>query len=180
MSDFDVNPYAPPSSQIEAPDRPLQYVGFWLRVLATLIDTVLIVLLTMPLLLLVYGPAYLDSTALLEGPLDLLISYVLPAIVVVVFWAYRSATPGKMLIGAKIVDADTGGRPTPKQLIGRYLAYYLSSLPLGLGFFWVAWDRRKQGWHDKLARTVVVRPTESPAPGLEFRPVPDRINHRDQ
>lgn len=170
MTDFNENPYAPPSSQIERPDMPLQYVGFWPRVLASLIDTVLILLLTMPLLLLLYGPAYLDSTDLLQGPMELLISYVLPAVVVVVFWVYRSATPGKMMIGAKIVDADTGGRPTTGRLIGRYLGYYLSSLPLGLGFFWVAWDRRKQGWHDKLARTVVVRPTESPAPGLEFRP----------
>lgn len=179
MSDFNDNPYAPPESQVEAPDLPLQYVGFWLRTLATLIDTVLIMLLTFPLLLMVYGAAYLDSTDLIEGPLDLLISYVLPAIVVVLFWTYRSATPGKMMIGAKIVDADTGERPTIGRLIGRYLGYYLSSLPLGLGFLWIAWDGRKQGWHDKLARTAVVRATDQPVPGLEFRPAPDWINRVD-
>ncbi len=43
------------------------------------------------------------------------------------------------------------------QAIGRYLAYYVSSIPLGLGLLWVAFDRRKQGWHDKLAGTFVIR-----------------------
>ena len=43
------------------------------------------------------------------------------------------------------------------QSIGRYLAYFLSTLPFGLGLLWVAWDPKKQGWHDKLAGTVVVR-----------------------
>jgi uncharacterized RDD family membrane protein YckC len=76
---------------------------------------------------------------------------------VVLFWMYRQATPGKMAISARIVDAQTGGRPSNAQLIGRYFAYYLSMLPFCLGFVWVAFDPRKQGWHDKLAGTVVVR-----------------------
>ncbi|RYY81863.1 MAG: RDD family protein, partial [Comamonadaceae bacterium] len=37
------------------------------------------------------------------------------------------------------------------------LAYFVSAIPLCIGFLWVAWDPRKQGWHDKLAGTVVVR-----------------------
>ena len=56
-----------------------------------------------------------------------------------------------------IVDSRTGEKPSSGQMIGRYLAYYLSMLPFFLGFIWVAIDERKQGWHDKLARTVVVR-----------------------
>jgi uncharacterized RDD family membrane protein YckC len=43
------------------------------------------------------------------------------------------------------------------QCIGRYFAYFLSFLGLCLGFMWVGWDERKQGWHDKLAGTLVVR-----------------------
>ena len=62
-----------------------------------------------------------------------------------------------MAISARIVDARTGNRPSNGQLVGRYLAYYLSMLPLFAGFFWVAFDPRKQGWHDKLANTLVVR-----------------------
>jgi uncharacterized RDD family membrane protein YckC len=63
-----------------------------------------------------------------------------------------------MAISATIVDANTGKRPTTGQFIGRYLAYYVSMIPLFLGFFWIGIDARKQGWHDKLAGTVVVRP----------------------
>ncbi len=94
---------------------------------------------------------------MLQGPADFLINWLLPAIAVVVFWIYRQATPGKIAIGARIVDADTGGKPSTRQLIVRYLGYYVSMLPLMAGIVWVAFDPRKQGWHDKLAGTVVVR-----------------------
>jgi uncharacterized RDD family membrane protein YckC len=62
-----------------------------------------------------------------------------------------------MAIGARIVDAATGGKPTTGQLIGRYLAYYVSTLPFLIGFIWVGIDQRKRGFHDMLAGTVVVR-----------------------
>ena len=81
----------------------------------------------------------------------------MPAIAIILFWIYRAATPGKMAISAKIVDVQTGGQPSTGQLVGRYFAYFISALPLGLGIFWVAFDKKKQGWHDKLAGTVVVR-----------------------
>jgi uncharacterized RDD family membrane protein YckC len=48
--------------------------------------------------------------------------------------------------------------PSTGQLVGRYLAYYVSIIPFMAGILWVAFDPRKQGWHDKLAGTVVVRP----------------------
>ncbi len=41
--------------------------------------------------------------------------------------------------------------------MGRYLGYFASTIPLCLGFLWIAFDKRKQGWHDKLAGTVVIR-----------------------
>ena len=61
-----------------------------------------------------------------------------------------------MAVKIKIVDASTGNPPTLRQLLVRYLASYLSLLPLGLGFIWADFDRRRQAWHDKLADTVVV------------------------
>jgi uncharacterized RDD family membrane protein YckC len=67
------------------------------------------------------------------------------------------AGTGDRGIGAKVVDAKTLGKPSNGQFIGRYLCYYVSSLLLGLGFIWVGFDSRKQGWHDKLAGTVVIR-----------------------
>ena len=137
----------------------LEYVGFWLRVWASIIDTLLVMLICAPLVSWYYGPIDLlsDELVLMRGPADLVINWVLPAIAIVLFWIYRQATPGKMAIGARIVDAKTGGKPTTGQLIGRYFGYYVSTIPLFLGLIWVGLDPRKQGWHDKLAGTVVVR-----------------------
>jgi uncharacterized RDD family membrane protein YckC len=135
----------------------LEYAGFWIRVWASVIDTVLLGVLMYPALTAIYGDAYWEGTDFIRGPADFLISWVLPAIAVVWFWMARQATPGKMAIGARIVDANTGNNPSTTQLIVRYLGYFVSAIPLCLGIFWVGFDARKQGWHDKLARTVVVR-----------------------
>jgi uncharacterized RDD family membrane protein YckC len=101
------------------------------------------------------------SERFIQGPADLLLNWVLPAVAVILFWNYRQATPGKMAIGARIVDAKTGGKPSTGQLIGRYFGYFVSSIPLLLGLIWVGIDQRKQGWHDMLAGTLVVRPKTS-------------------
>ena len=135
----------------------LEYVGFLSRVGASLIDTVLLLMICWPLLTMTYGWQYWTTSALIQGPVDFLINWVLPGIAIVLFWVYRQATPGKIAIGARIVDARTGARPSTGQLLVRYLGYYVSTIPLGLGLIWVAFDPRKQGWHDKLAGTVVVR-----------------------
>lgn len=147
----------------------LEYVGFWARAGAALIDTVLIGIITWPLLTLVYGSEYWSGTALIHGPIDFLISWVFPAVAVIIFWAMKQATPGKMAVSATIVDARTGGKPSTGQLVGRYFAYFLALLPLGLGYIWVAFDSRKQGWHDKLAGTVVVRPKVRGPRHVEFQ-----------
>ena len=135
-----------------------EYVGFWARVGASLIDTLLLCVILYPVLTLIYGRAYWSDPDLFKGPADVVVQLVLPAIAIVAFWIARQATPGKMVIHARIVDAETGEPPTRAQAIRRYVAYYVSLFGFGLGFFWVAWDRRKQGWHDKLAGTVVIRP----------------------
>jgi uncharacterized RDD family membrane protein YckC len=132
------------------------YVGFLPRVLASVVDSFLAMVIIMPVLFGVYGESLLSLESFTKGPLYYLMTWVLPAVAVILFWIARAATPGKMLIKARIVDANTGGKPTTGQLIGRYLGYYVSMLPLFLGFLWIAFDKRKQGWHDKLAHTVVV------------------------
>ena len=138
-------------------DESPEYVGFWARVLAALIDSILIAIATAPLLYTIYGAGYWNSGDLIQGGWDFLLSWLFPIAAVILFWTYKSATPGKMAISAVIVDARTGGRPSIGQWIGRYFAYIIAFVPLGLGVLWVAFDRRKQGWHDKLAKTVVVR-----------------------
>jgi len=152
------NPYQPPQAELlDSDEIPMEYVGFWMRVLASIIDSILISLITLPLLMAVYGQEYWQSEALIQGVWDFIISWLLPAVAIILFWVYRSATPGKILIKAKIVDAETGERPTTGQFIGRYLGYFVAMLPFMLGIIWVAFDARKQGWHDKLAHTVVIK-----------------------
>jgi uncharacterized RDD family membrane protein YckC len=145
------------SKEIQVNERGIEYAGFWIRVWASIIDTLIEAVIVLPILYGVYGEDYFyDTNTWVHGPIDFLLSWVLPAFAVITFWAYKSATPGKMIIQAKIVDAHTGGKPTLGQFVGRYFAYFVSIIPLGLGIFWVAFDRRKQGWHDKLAGTVVI------------------------
>jgi uncharacterized RDD family membrane protein YckC len=140
-------------------EQDYEYAGFWIRTGATIIDTILIMIITYPLLISIYGWAYFDTeqSGIVAGPADFLITWVLPAVAVILFWLKKQATPGKMAVSAKVVDAKTGKTLSIGQSIGRYLAYFVSVLPFGLGFIWIAFDRKKQGWHDKLANTVVIR-----------------------
>jgi uncharacterized RDD family membrane protein YckC len=139
----------------------LEYAGFWLRVWATVIDTFVIGLVILPVLGWFYGRSYVSGFSsgfgFAQEPSDWLLSCIVPAAVVVIFWATKQATPGKMAIAARVVDARTGGKPTISQWIIRYIGYYVCIFPLCLGLLWVAFDARKQGWHDKMAGTVVVR-----------------------
>ena len=137
----------------------LEYAGFWVRVGASLIDTVLMMIIIWPILTMIYGQDYWLGESFVYGFWDFIFNYILPAIAVIVFWMYKSATPGKMALKLSIVDAKTGGKPTTGQLVGRYLAYYVSAIPLLMGFIWVGIDKKKQGWHDKLAGTVVLKST---------------------
>ena len=134
----------------------IMYVGFWPRVLASLVDTAIVALITAPLMYLAYGEMHPSTDSFAIGPMDIMINYLLPFVGGILFWIYKSATPGKMVIKAQIVDANTGNKPSVKQSVIRYLGYFVSTIPLGLGLMWVGWDKRKQGWHDKLANTVVV------------------------
>ena len=132
-----------------------EYVGFWKRVFATLIDSLVVIAVFVPVALAVYGTQYLQFNAAGKTQVfDWLMNGLL-VVAIIVLWRYRGATPGKMLVSARIVDADTLGAPSTGKLIGRYFAYFVSTIPLCLGFLWIAFDKRKQGWHDKLAGTLV-------------------------
>jgi uncharacterized RDD family membrane protein YckC len=136
------------------------YASFERRMLASMIDTLLIMIIILPLIkpfMTVVQPAteYIHAlTAKLqqgslstldyntqifdymlgEGGrlllLDLTYQTIFMGVVVVLFWIYRSATPGKMILNMEIVDAKTGEKPTRKQCIIRYVGYIVAVLPL--------------------------------------------------
>ena len=138
--------------------------SFWHRVGAQLIDSVLSYLLSVALSLLaamlglMAGGPEITVEGLEEPSLaaTLMLQLIL-ALVVLLFWATRQATPGKLLLGLRIVDAGHGGMPGFGQLVRRYVGYIVSAIPFCLGYFWVLWDGKRQGWHDKMAHTLVVR-----------------------
>lgn len=142
-------------------DTIYAYAGFWVRFFAQIIDGILFLLITLPVLYLIYGEAYFTTEPamglLFYRTADVLISLVFPLVACLWFWMQKGATPGKMLLGLKVLDAKTGNLLTLGQALLRYVGYILSSLIFCLGYIWVGFDKKKQGWHDKMAKTVVVR-----------------------
>jgi uncharacterized RDD family membrane protein YckC len=134
------------------------YAGFWARAIAFLVDWLIVVVISMPVIVLVFGAEYFSLDPVRRS-WDLLIALI-AGIAIVVFWRYCGATPGKLAVGLKVVDAETGQPPSTGRLVVRVLSYFVSALPLYLGFLWIAVDRRKQGWHDKIAGTVVIQDTD--------------------
>ena len=130
--------------------------GFWIRSLAALIDILLLTMILAVPLTYIYGMNYWIDTSLFKGYWYVVLSFVVPVILTLWLWLMFKATPGKMLLGLEIVDAKTGGKMSLKQAIVRYFAYILSSVFVMLGFVWIAFDKQKQAWHDRLANSVVI------------------------
>jgi len=125
------------------------YAGFWRRVGAALLDSIIFTVLFG----LVLGSVYLNAEFWsIEGLLTNALWLGLTAWL----WVKFLGTPGKLLLDCQVVDAQTFEPLRPRQALLRYFAYIVSLLPLGLGFLWIAWDKRKQSFHDKIANTVVL------------------------
>jgi uncharacterized RDD family membrane protein YckC len=103
------------------------------------------------------GAAFLDI--ILVGILCILLHPIAPVVALAYFsglWAWKGTTIGGIVVGLKVVRADGKPLTFPVTLI-RSLAAAFSVIVLFLGFLWIAWDSEKQGWHDKIAGTVVLR-----------------------
>lgn len=149
------------------PQSTSPYGGFWRRALATLFDTLLMTPVVVVLLQLSYGRDYWRWVAeggdgMFYGAGEIVFGYLLPAVFIVGCWCLFKGTPGKRVLGLAVVDARTGNPLSPARATLRLLAYLVSYIPLGLGFLWIAWDKRKQGFHDKIARSLVVREQSEP------------------
>jgi uncharacterized RDD family membrane protein YckC len=86
--------------------------------------------------------------------------YILTVILAAVYFTYFHAsigqTPGKKLFALRVVDFN-GQAPRTSIAFLRFVAGTFSLLLMGMGFFWIGLDLNKQGWHDKIAQTVVIR-----------------------
>ena len=91
-------------------------------------------------------------TALLAASFVLLFAYL-----VAFDGGERGATPGKRILGLRVADADTGGPIGLRRAAVRRVVYVVGGSACYLGWLWLFANERRQSWHDKAARTVVVR-----------------------
>lgn len=138
--------------------------GFWIRLLAYLIDNFIYGIATgifsAPI---VFLAPQGDISAAGPGASGAFLVAILLSLALWVFnWGWlvakKGATMGKLILDLKIVRPD-GSYPTLWRalLLRHFIGYTISSFILGLGYLWIAFDKEKQGWHDKIADTRVVR-----------------------
>ncbi|MDA8351305.1 MAG: RDD family protein [Pseudomonadota bacterium] len=127
-------PHAPTPMELSTLPR----AGFWIRMLALLIDLVLVS----------FALSAIEHHGT-DGLLLVLATYG------ALMWKLRGTTVGGIICHLRVVRID--GQPVGwETAILRALGCFLSLIAAGLGFFWIAFDRERQAWHDKIAGTVVV------------------------
>ena len=85
---------------------------------------------------------------------------ILVGIYFVTFWRLFGQTPGKWVMGLKVVASNGGTMKSGRSLL-RFFGYWISALPFYAGFAWILGPARR-GWHDRLAGTEVVYVTRAP------------------
>jgi uncharacterized RDD family membrane protein YckC len=149
------------------------YAGFWIRVVARLVDTLIIGVPFAILFLIVAvaaGAAASGSSSSSNGTNGAAAAafggiFVLLYLILIVvtfgywiyFWGSSGQTLGMRFLRLKVVDANTGGSIGYGRAAIRLLMSFVNSLACYIGWIWVAFDPRKQGWHDKVANSVVIR-----------------------
>jgi uncharacterized RDD family membrane protein YckC len=157
-----------------APRQPVfRYAGFWIRVVASLIDGIILGVAGSAVQLLLLGSALGPFTRMRQDlppdealaalgammgtlALSLLIGTAIGASYEGFFISRIGATPGKMALGLKVVRPD-GGPVSFGRAVGRYFAKSLSLMILGIGYIMVGFDSQKRGMHDMICDTRVIK-----------------------
>lgn len=157
------NPPAIVPTDMSAEAAATEYAGFWRRVLATLIDG--LILGAIGIGLTIFGVFSLIPAPLLGGATTFMSGIAgANTLSTLLSWLYYSlqecsphqATLGKRAVGIRVVDLE-GQRISFARATGRYFGKILSALFFGIGFLMVAFTGKKQGLHDMLAGTLVVK-----------------------
>jgi uncharacterized RDD family membrane protein YckC len=159
----DLRKYTPPVSQSGTQTRQsvapdVKYAGFWLRFVAFFIDILLFCILFFPII---------PYMMIVVNPTDTILLTVIltaPILFIVLYWIYSSlmeaskkqATLGKLVFGIIVTD-DISERITLSRATGRYFAKILSFYILCIGHIMIAFTQKKQGLHDLLASTLVIK-----------------------
>jgi uncharacterized RDD family membrane protein YckC len=140
--------FPPPTGRASGPRA-----GFGTRLLALIVD---ILVLLIPNVILIVA-------------VEQVLANLLSALLSIAYYTYfeggpRGQTPGKRAMGIRVIDFSAGGSIGYGRALVRTLGRYVSGIPLGLGYFWMLWDKEKQTWHDKFANSVVVPIEAYPVP----------------
>ena len=142
------------------------YAGFWIRVGAYIIDAI-IISVAQWIIFAAFGVSMFGATSLDPAAADAfattggIIAYAITTIGGILYFVLlessaKQATVGKMALGLIVTDL-SGNRISAARALGRYFAKILSALILLIGFIMVGFTEKKQGLHDMLARTLVVK-----------------------
>lgn len=150
-------PPAAPSNR-PGPMPGYHYAGFWVRFLALLLDAVLLGIFT-AVLTPVWGPQVtVTGTTFQVNAQTNAITTLVGLVYFTAFWSWRGQTVGMIPFNMQVVGVADGKKIDVVRALLRYVGFVISIIPLFLGLIWAAFDSRKQGWHDKIAGTVVIRP----------------------
>ena len=170
-------------SQSIVPQSSVEYAGFWIRTAAAVIDATILGLATNPILDLLglnisiqnaakFGRFFYTGPSEYPGPeffafyMGLIFSAIVAGVAYTVLSSFfyflpltyfTGQTLGKKVVRIKVLSTDLNKASFGEVLTRETLGRLISSLVLELGFLWVAFDEKKQGWHDKIAGTVVVK-----------------------
>lgn len=136
------------------PAQGVEFAGFGARLVAYIIDS--LILSVVAGVLIVVGLAVGREIAILGVPL-ILAAFVFSLLYFPYYWQKSGQTPGKKMMGIKVVRDADGGTLTWGTAIIRMVGYWVSGLVFYLGYIWVFIDKRKRGWHDLIASTVVIK-----------------------
>lgn len=167
--------------------KSMRYGGFWRRALAIWMDGLLIQLLIAFTFLTIrftfpdsLGQSLGSYSAFATGYVYVSFGALMNMAYYTVFHGMGGQTPGKWVVGVKVIR-DNGDEMTLGYAFLRWVGYLVSYIFLCLGFLWAAFDGRKQGWHDKIAGTLVIRTrgrgrTENPGRRLPSDETPPLVS----
>jgi len=122
------------------------YAGFWIRFLAALLNFLILDVPALILLGLIVWSGAVEAAQYLPG---------IAAMILFIYTEGRGGSPGKRIVGIRLQDENGDDIGTIGALF-RQLGKILSTAGLCIGYIWIGFDEKKQGWHDKLAKTYVV------------------------
>ncbi|GAX61915.1 hypothetical protein SCALIN_C28_0117 [Candidatus Scalindua japonica] len=160
MKGFDIDKYEPITDAEHVKYNRQDYCGFWRRFAANFLDGAILGMAYKSVDVVLLALASLTGTSYL-GFSDWMLSTIIFWAYMLWFKSYRGATPGYNVFGIRIISIK-GSQVSIKQIVVRTVSSFLSAIPLGLGYLWIAIDPDRQAWHDKIAGTYVIKAESRP------------------